>query len=136
LRLLFSRIGKPFLGASFLFSFNHPQGMCPHCHGLGKVAKVNPELFLDKDKSIREGGILHIHYKPGSFLLNELIKLNVVNVDKKIGDFTEEELHFLLYSEAFEVKGAKEKLSYNRNFAFVLSFKSTVFKVFVEYLEI
>jgi len=116
LRLFFSRIGKPFLGASFLFSFNHPQGMCPHCHGLGKVAKVNPELFFDKDKSIREGGILHIHYKPGSFLLNELIKLNVVNVDKKIGDFTEEELQFLLYSEAFEVRGAKEKLSYNRNF--------------------
>jgi len=116
LRLLFSRIGKPFLGASFLFSFNHPQGMCPHCQGLGKVAKVNLDLFLDKDKTIREGGILHIHYKPGSFLLNELIKLNVVNVDKKLTDFTEDELQFLLYSEPFEVEGSKEKLSYKRNF--------------------
>lgn len=116
LRLLFSRIGKPFLGASFLFSFNHPQGMCPHCQGLGKVAKINLDLFLDKDKTIREGGILHIHYKPGSFLLNELIKLNVVNVDKKLTDFTEDELQFLLYSEPFEVEGSKEKLSYKRNF--------------------
>jgi len=25
LRLLFSRVGKPFIGASFLLSFNHPQ---------------------------------------------------------------------------------------------------------------
>lgn len=29
LRLLYSRIGQPQIGASFLFSFNHPEGMCP-----------------------------------------------------------------------------------------------------------
>jgi hypothetical protein len=28
LRLLFSRIGQPFIGPSFCFSFNHPEGMC------------------------------------------------------------------------------------------------------------
>ncbi|MDO8951626.1 MAG: hypothetical protein Q7U86_03315, partial [Draconibacterium sp.] len=56
LRLLFSRVGQPFIGPSFLFSFNHPQGMCPHCHGLGKVAKIDLDLFLNLEKSIREGG--------------------------------------------------------------------------------
>ena len=116
LRLLFSRIGKPFIGASFLFSFNHPQGMCPHCHGLGKVAKIDLSLFLDMEKSIREGGILHIHYKPGSFLWNELINLQVVDTEKKLKDFTPEELNMLLYSEPFKIQGSKEKLSYNRNF--------------------
>src|SRR5688500_19500466 len=29
LRLLFSRIGQPFVGYSNVFSFNDPQGMCP-----------------------------------------------------------------------------------------------------------
>jgi excinuclease UvrABC ATPase subunit len=116
LRLLFSRIGKPFLGASFLLSFNHPQGMCPHCHGLGKVAKIDLSLFLDIEKSIREGGILHIHYKPGGFLWNELINLGVVDAEKKLKDFTPEELNLLLYSEPFKVQGSKEKLSYTRTF--------------------
>jgi excinuclease UvrABC ATPase subunit len=116
LRLLFSRIGKPFSGASFLLSFNHPQGMCPHCHGLGKVAKIDLSLFLDMEKSIREGGILHIHYKPGGFLWNEIINLGVVDAEKKLNDFTPEELNLLLYSEPFKVQGSKEKLSYNRTF--------------------
>ncbi len=116
LRLLFSRVGKPFIGASFLFSFNHPQGMCPHCHGLGKVAKIDLSLFLDMEKSIREGGILHIHYKPGSFLWNELINLKVVDTEKKLKDFTPEEFNLLLFSEPFKIQGSKEKLSYNRTF--------------------
>ncbi|MBK6283800.1 MAG: excinuclease ABC subunit UvrA [Draconibacterium sp.] len=116
LRLLFSRVGKPFIGASFLFSFNHPQGMCPHCHGLGKVAKIDLSLFLDMEKSIREGGILHIHYKPGSFLWNELINLHVVDTEKKLKDLTPEEFNLLLFSEPFKIQGSKEKLSYNRTF--------------------
>ena len=29
LRLLFSRVGQPFVGYSDSFSFNHPQGCCP-----------------------------------------------------------------------------------------------------------
>ncbi|HAE22077.1 MAG TPA: daunorubicin resistance protein DrrC [Spirochaetaceae bacterium] len=116
LRLLFSRLGTPFLGASFLFSFNHPQGMCGHCHGLGKTARVDLDLFLDRGKSIRDGGILHIHYKPGSFLWNELIKFRIVDPDKKIQDYSPEELDLLLYSEPFLIKGSKEAVSYHRNF--------------------
>ncbi len=34
LRLLYSRIGKPFVGYAEQFSFNHPDGMCPQCQGL------------------------------------------------------------------------------------------------------
>ena len=51
LRLLYSRFGRPFIGPSFLFSFNHPDGMCPHCQGLGKRVSVNLDLLLDKEKS-------------------------------------------------------------------------------------
>jgi excinuclease UvrABC ATPase subunit len=116
LRLLFSRFGTPFLGASFFFSFNHPQGMCGHCHGLGKKARVDLALFLDRGKSIRDGGIRHIHYKPGSFLWNELVKFRIVDPDKKIQDYSPEELDLLLYSEPFLIKGSKEAVSYHRNF--------------------
>ena len=34
LRLLFSRVGQPFVGYSDSFSFNHPQGCCLRCNGL------------------------------------------------------------------------------------------------------
>ena len=116
LRLLFSRIGKPFIGPSFYFSFNHPEGMCPHCHGLGKQIKIDLDSFLDREKSIREGAITHPHYKVGGFLWKELISLDVVEVDKPLNDFSEEELQLLLYSEPFAVKGASDKLTYNRKF--------------------
>lgn len=40
LRLLFSRIGKPFVGYSDTFSFNHPQGRCTRCDGLGEIREL------------------------------------------------------------------------------------------------
>ncbi len=116
LRLLYSRLGKPFIGPSFYFSFNHPEGMCPYCHGLGKQIKIDLDLFIDKEKSIAEGAITHPHYKVGSFLWKELITLGVVDVEKPLKDFSNEEMEMFLYSEPFPVKGAKEKLAYNRNF--------------------
>lgn len=116
LRLLYSRVGKPFIGPSFYFSFNHPEGMCPHCHGLGKQIKIDLDLFLDRKKSIVEGAITHPHYKPGGFLYKELIQAGIVDVEKPISDFSPEELDLLLYSEPFKIKNSKEKFTYQRNF--------------------
>lgn len=40
------------------FSFNSPEGYCPHCKGLGMVVDVNIETIIpDRRKSIAEGGI-------------------------------------------------------------------------------
>jgi excinuclease ABC subunit A len=36
------------------FSFNHPQGMCPDCHGLGEMRLFNLDKIIDHDKSIAE----------------------------------------------------------------------------------
>lgn len=116
LRLLFSRVGKPFIGPSFYFSFNHPEGMCPDCNGLGKRIRIDLELFLDRSKTIREGAINHPHYRVGSFLWKELVSLEVLNVDKPVKDFTDEELNLFLFSEPFPIKNAKDKLTYNRNY--------------------
>ncbi|MDE6148170.1 MAG: excinuclease ABC subunit UvrA [Bacteroidales bacterium] len=41
------------------FSFNSPQGYCPHCKGLGTIVDVNIESIIpDRKTSIAEGGIV------------------------------------------------------------------------------
>ena len=41
------------------FSFNSPQGYCPHCKGLGQIVDVNMETIIpDRSISIAEGGIV------------------------------------------------------------------------------
>ena len=40
------------------FSFNSPEGYCPHCKGLGMIVDINPDTIIpDKKKSIADGGI-------------------------------------------------------------------------------
>ncbi|HCF50696.1 MAG TPA: excinuclease ABC subunit A, partial [Syntrophomonas sp.] len=41
-----------------MFSFNNPFGACPECDGLGEKRVIDPELVLDRDKSIQEGAII------------------------------------------------------------------------------
>ena len=41
------------------FSFNSPQGYCPHCKGLGTIVDVNIDTIIpDHSKSIADGGIV------------------------------------------------------------------------------
>ena len=41
------------------FSFNSPEGYCPHCKGLGTIVDVNPDTIIpDRSKSIADGAIL------------------------------------------------------------------------------
>src|SRR6185295_3881424 len=57
LRLLFSRVGQPFVGYSNVFSFNDAQGMCPECNGIGRKMGVDSETFLDMSKSLNQGAV-------------------------------------------------------------------------------
>ena len=56
-RLLWSRIGEPFVGYSDAYSFNSPKGMCKTCEGLGYIEDINLDELLDWDKSLNEGAI-------------------------------------------------------------------------------
>ena len=41
-----------------MFSFNSPYGACDNCEGLGINKEFDPDLLLDLDKSVEEGGIV------------------------------------------------------------------------------
>lgn len=43
-----------------MFSFNNPYGACPTCNGLGFKQKIDPELMIDKEKSVIKGALSKI----------------------------------------------------------------------------
>ena len=62
LRLLYARVAVDPKGESLSrshFSFNHPQGACENCQGLGVQDRVDPALLIaDPKKSIRDGALV------------------------------------------------------------------------------
>lgn len=104
LRLLFSRIGKPFVGYSNVFSFNNPQGMCTECEGLGYVQTVNIETLFDKNKSLNEGAIQFPTFQPGGWRLTRYIYSGYFDNDKKLKEYTEKEWDILLNAEEHSPK--------------------------------
>ncbi|TCC96965.1 ATP-binding cassette domain-containing protein [Pedobacter hiemivivus] len=104
LRLLFSRIGKPFVGHSDVFSFNHPNGMCTKCKGLGKVTSVDLELLFDKSMSLNEGAILFPTFAEGTARWKRYTCSGLFDNNKKLIDYTKEEWHHLLYAHHDEVE--------------------------------
>ncbi|MGG4393955.1 excinuclease ABC subunit UvrA [Paenibacillus thiaminolyticus] len=104
LRLLYSRIGKPFVGYSDVFSFNNPQGMCPKCEGLGTVAAIHVESLLDRNKSLNEGAIQFPTFRPGEWRWKRYVCSGLFDNDKKLRDYTEEEWDTLLYKTDVKIK--------------------------------
>jgi excinuclease UvrABC ATPase subunit len=104
LRRLFSRFGQPFVGYSNAFSFNDPQGMCPECNGMGQKMGVDLNLFLDMSKSLNEGAILFPDYGVDKWDWTLCIQSGLFDADKKLEDYSAEELRLLLHSEPYKVK--------------------------------
>ncbi|GCE08918.1 ATP-binding cassette domain-containing protein [Dictyobacter aurantiacus] len=97
LRLLFSRIGQPYAGSANAFSFNDPQGICPECNGIGRKIGIPLEALIDATKSLNSGAVI----APGLTNMESDIyaRSGYFDNDKKITDYTTEELDLLLYSE-------------------------------------
>ncbi|MFA1822149.1 ATP-binding cassette domain-containing protein [Virgibacillus oceani] len=104
LRLLFSRVGEPFVGYSHVFSFNDPQGMCPKCEGLGKQIKPNIDKMFDKSKSLNEGAIQFPLFAVNSFYWKSYVLSGLFDNDKKLENYTKQERNQLLYGKNIKIK--------------------------------
>lgn len=83
-----------------LFSFNAPYGACPECKGLGIKQHLSLDLLIpDKNKTILEGGIKGFSIDQNMALTQLETVCDYFNIDlnKKIKDFTKEELNIILY---------------------------------------
>lgn len=107
MRLLFSRIGKPYAGTASCFSFNDPNGMCRTCSGLGKVTKVDINALIDPEKSWNEGCIRDSLYRRGSWYWRQYAESGLFDLDKPLKDYSREEYNLLLYGSR-DGKGEQE----------------------------
>lgn len=104
LRLLFSRVGQPYVGGANMFSFNDPQGMCPECNGIGRSLGVDMGKAVDMSKSLQEGAIMLPGYGVGGWEWNMLVQSGSFDPGKKLSEYSDEEIEQLLFGKARKVK--------------------------------
>ena len=87
--------------APHTFSFNSPQGACPHCNGLGEEAVFDLKRIVpDGGRSIREGGIEPLGRYRNNLLFAEMEALGRrygFSIDDPIESLDEEALGAVLY---------------------------------------
>ncbi len=95
--------------APFTFSFNSPQGACPHCKGLGFISQIDMKRIIpDSSKSINAGGITPIgKYKDSDTfrILESMAKKYGFSLNSQIKNLPEDILNMIIYGtqELFRV---------------------------------
>ncbi|MCM4082817.1 ATP-binding cassette domain-containing protein [Paractinoplanes hotanensis] len=138
LRILFSRLGKPYIGSPQAFSFNIASvsgagavtlqkggrevkekrtfsllgGMCPRCEGRGSVNDIDLSQLYDEEKSLNEGAITIPGYSMEGWYGRIFRGVGYFDPDKPIKKFTKKERDDLLYREATKVKIEGINLTY------------------------
>jgi excinuclease UvrABC ATPase subunit len=139
LRILFSRLGQPYVGSPNAFSFNTASvsgagaitfekggtkttekrtfsragGMCPRCEGMGSVTDFDLSALYDDSRSINDGAITIPGYSMDGWYGRIFRGCGYFDPDKPIRKFTKKELHDLLYKEPTKIKVDGVNLTYS-----------------------
>ncbi|MET7994632.1 excinuclease ABC subunit UvrA [Amycolatopsis sp. NPDC005232] len=139
LRILFSRLGKPYIGSPQAFSFNVASisgggavtferagrtvkerrtfsitgGMCPRCEGRGKVNDIDLTALYDENKSLNEGAITIPGYSMEGWYGRIFRGSGFFDPDKPIKKFTKKQLNDLVYKEPTKIKVEGINLTYS-----------------------
>ncbi|MFC5183544.1 ATP-binding cassette domain-containing protein [Actinomadura harenae] len=103
LRVLYSRRAEPAAGEASAFSFNDPDGMCPACHGLGAVTRLDLDALLDTTRSLNDGAIRFEPWGVGSWVWQTHARSGLFDPDLPLRDYTPEQRHTLLHGKGFKV---------------------------------
>jgi excinuclease ABC subunit A len=101
------------------FSFNSPQGACPHCNGLGRVTEIDMDKIIpDNSKSIGKGGIAPLGPYKNSLIFWQIEALGEkfdFNLTTPIKDISEEGLQAVLFgtNERIQLKNTPLGTSMN-----------------------
>lgn len=111
LRLLFARLGRapdPIRPSRGLFSFNHEEGACPRCQGLGLEDTLDLDLLIaDPAKTLREGALRvstpngYLMYSQVTLaVLDEVLRAHGGSVDQPWQDLSEEVRQVVLHGSS------------------------------------
>ncbi|MBB0245782.1 ATP-binding cassette domain-containing protein [Streptomyces alkaliphilus] len=112
LRIVFSRLGSPYVGTSGAFSFNLPEGMCPGCEGLGRVSTVAVDEIVDRERSVNDGAITVPGFAVDSWYWQIMVASGFFDPAKPVRDFTPEEWEAFLHKPAVKVKVGSNTMTY------------------------
>jgi excinuclease UvrABC ATPase subunit len=138
LRILFSRLGQPYLGGPQAFSFNVASisgagavtmekggvttkerrsfsvtgGMCPRCEGMGKINDIDLSQLYDDSKSLNEGALTIPGYTADGWGVKIFTGSGFLDADKPIRDYTKKEQYDFLYKEPVKVKVGDINMTY------------------------
>lgn len=106
--------------APHTFSFNSPQGACPHCNGLGEVSTIDVgKLIPDPGLTIRKGGIEPLGKYRNVWIfwqIEAIAQKNGFNLDTPIRDIPEEALNKVLYGSDEVLKLSNTPLGMTSNY--------------------
>ncbi len=83
-----------------MFSFNSPFGACPSCEGLGSKQEIDPDLLVDLDLSIEEGGLVPWHNSKSKWrntILQSVSEKYGIDQNLPLRELTGDQLNILLY---------------------------------------
>ncbi len=139
LRILFSRLGKPYFGPPGAFSFNvasvsasggftvdrgadktktekvtfsRTGGMCVRCEGRGTVTDIDLTQLYDDSKSLNEDPFTIPTYTGGGWVVRVIAESGFFDPDKPIREYTKKERQDFLYREPTKVKVGGANLTY------------------------
>ena len=137
LRVLWSRLGKPYVGSSNAFSFNVPSvravgqisvakgagktekrvftvagGMCARCEGMGSVNDIDLSQLYDETKSLSEGALTIPGYTVDGWQVRIFAASGFLDPKKPIRKYSRKELHDFLHREPTKVKIEGINLTY------------------------
>ncbi len=114
--------------APHTFSFNSPQGACPHCNGLGEISSIDiKKLIPDPLISIRKGGIEPLGKYKNVWIfwqIEAIAEKNGFTLDTPIKDIPEEALNKVLYGSDEVLKLSNTPLGMTSNY--FLTFEGVV----------
>jgi excinuclease ABC subunit A len=114
--------------APHTFSFNSPQGACPHCNGLGEISSIDlHKLIPDGDLSIRKGGIEPLGKYRNTWIfwqIEAIAEKNGFTLDTPVKDIPEEALNKVLYGSNEVLKLSNTPLGMTSNY--FLTFEGVV----------
>jgi len=106
--------------APHTFSFNSPQGACPHCNGLGEICSIDEKkLIPDRGLSIRKGGIVPLGKYRNVWIfwqIEAIAEKNGFTLDTPIKEIPEEALSKILYGSDEVLKLSNTPLGMTSNY--------------------